>query len=252
LSRQAALAVRGAVLGGETVGLRCAEGHVEALGPDVQPRGGEATIEADGAALIAPLLNGHTHAAMTLFRGKGGDLGLMRWLEQRVWPIEAKLEAKDVYRGARLACLEMIRTVTTCFWDMYWHPAASARAVRDAGLRATIGGPLLDAGTVAPKQICDRALHDLAELEELGGRVASAVAPHSIYTASEGLLRWAAELSSERGLPIQIHLSETKEEVAECVEIHGMRPAAYLDRLGILSEALPSLHWPILGPARAD
>jgi len=242
LSGETALAVRGAVLGGETVGLRCSDGRVAELGPEVKPEEGEETIEADGATLISPLLNGHTHAAMTLFRGRGGDLPLMRWLKERVWPIEAELEPEDVYWGARLACLEMIRTGTACFWDMYWHPAASARAVRDAGLRATIGGPLLDAGDATLEKSRETALRDLAELEELGSAVGSAVAPHSIYTASEGLLRWAAELASERGLPIHIHLSETEREVANCLRAHGMRPAAYLDRLGVLGERTVLAH----------
>ena len=83
---------------------------------------------------------------MTLFRGYGGDLPLMRWLQEKIWPVEAKLEAEDVYWGTRLACVEMIRTGTARFWDMYWHPEATSRAVRDAGLRATVGGPLFGLG----------------------------------------------------------------------------------------------------------
>ena len=114
-------------------------------------------------------VNGHTHAAMTLFRGYGGDLPLMRWLREVVWPIEAKLEPEDVYWGTRLACLEMIRTGTTRFWDMYWHPEATARAVADAGLRATIGGPLFDAdGKTEAMQ--ETALGNLDELAEFGPR----------------------------------------------------------------------------------
>ncbi len=238
----APLAVTGAILNGETVGLRCEDGHIAELGPGVEPRPGEETIDAAGAALIAPLLNGHTHAAMTLFRGSGGDLPLMRWLRERVWPIEARLEPEDVYWGTRLACLEMIRTGTASFWDMYWRPVESARAVRDAGLRATIGGPLLDAGGGDAEKMRETALRDLEELKELGPGVGGAVTPHSIYTVSEGLLRWAAELAGERGLPVHIHLSETEQEVADCVAAHGLRPAAYLDRLGMLSERTVLAH----------
>src|SRR5690349_17825012 len=139
------LAVRDALMDGRRVGVRCEDGTIVALGPEVSPAPGDETIEAGGAHLVAPLVNGHTHAAMTLFRGYGGDLPLMRWLREVIWPVEAKLEPDDVYWGARLACLEMIRTGTAHFWDMYWHPGESARAARDAGLRATIGGPLFDA-----------------------------------------------------------------------------------------------------------
>jgi len=231
-----ALTVTGAVLEGESVGLRCVDGTIAALGRDVRPEPGDETIDAAGAPLVAPLLNGHTHAAMTLFRGFGGDLPLMRWLQEVIWPIEAKLEPDDVYWGTRLACLEMIRTGTGRFWDMYWHPGATARAVTDAGLRATIGGPLFDAagGTEAMKE---KAVGYLGELASFSGDgINAAFAPHSIYTVSEDLLRWTADQAAERKLPVHIHLSETEQEVLDCVAEHGVRPAAYLDRLGVLGE----------------
>jgi len=231
----AALTVTGAVLDGESVGLRCVDGTIAALGPEVVPEPGDEKIEAAGAPLVTPLLNGHTHAAMSLFRGYGGDLPLMRWLREVIWPIEAKLEAEDVYWGARLACLEMIRTGTTRFWDMYWHPGATAQAVTDSGLRATIGGPLFDAdGKTEAMQAM--ALDNLDELGGFGPRIGAALAPHSIYTVSEGLLRWAAEQAGERRLPVHIHLSETDQEVEDCLAEHGVRPAVYLDRLGVLNE----------------
>ncbi|HEV7398748.1 MAG TPA: amidohydrolase [Solirubrobacterales bacterium] len=237
----APLTVTGAVLNGETVGLRCIEGTIAALGPEVAAEPGDETIGAAGAPLVAPLVNGHTHAAMTLFRGYGGDLPLMRWLQEVVWPVEAKLEPEDVYWGARLACAEMIRTGTTRFWDMYWHPRATAKAVHDAGLRATIGGPLFDAdGKTATMQ--EKALGSLDELAEFGAEVGSALAPHAIYTVSEELLRWTAEQAAERGIPVQIHLSETEQEVSDCLEQHGLRPAAYLDRLGMLSQRTVLAH----------
>src|SRR5262245_19263592 len=125
------LAVTGAKLDGEIVGLRCTNGTIAAIGPDVVAEPGHAAIEGAGLALVPTLVNGHTHAAMTLFRGYGGDLPLMRWLEEKIWPVEARLDAEDVYWGTRLACAEMIRTGTACFWDMYWQPEATARAVAD-------------------------------------------------------------------------------------------------------------------------
>ncbi len=235
------LAVTGAVLDGTVVGLRCEGGTIVALGAGVEPEPGDVTVDAAGAPLVAPLVNGHTHAAMTLFRGYGGELPLMRWLREVVWPVEAKLEPQDVYWGARLACLEMIRSGTTRFWDMYWHPGSTARAVEDSGLRATIGGPLFDAdGDTAAMQ--GTALASLDELDGFGPRVGSALAPHAIYTVSEGLLRWTAETAAEREVAVQIHLSETEQEVTDCVERHGARPAAYLDRLGMLSERTVLAH----------
>jgi 5-methylthioadenosine/S-adenosylhomocysteine deaminase len=235
------LTVTGAVLDGEAVGLRCLDGAIAALGPEVVPEPGDETIEAGGAPLVAPLVNGHTHAAMTLFRGFGGDLPLMRWLQEVVWPVEAKLEPDDVYWGTRLACLEMIRTGTARFWDMYWHPGATARAVTDAGLRATIGGPLFDLdGKTATMR--ETALANLDELAGFGPAIGASLAPHAIYTVSEELLRWTAERADERGAAIQIHLSETEGEVSDCLDQHGMRPAAYLDRLGMLGERTVLAH----------
>jgi 5-methylthioadenosine/S-adenosylhomocysteine deaminase len=186
VSAAAPLTVTGAVLDGEEVGLRCVDGTIAALGPGVTAEPGDEMIEAAGAPLVEPLVNGHTHAAMTLFRGYGGDLPLMRWLQEVVWPVEARLEPEDVYWGVRLACAEMIRTGTSRFWDMYWHPEATARAVRDAGLRATIGGPLFDAdgGTAAMQE---KALDNLEQLSGFGAEIGGALAPHAIYTVSEEL-----------------------------------------------------------------
>jgi 5-methylthioadenosine/S-adenosylhomocysteine deaminase len=231
------LAISNADLNGERIGIRCQGGLIAELGPAVTATPGDETLEADGAPLIAPLLNGHTHAAMTLFRGSGGDLPLPRWLRERIWPVEEKLEAEDVYWGTRLACAEMTRTGTTRFWDMYWHPEATAHAVADAGLRATIGAPLFDLDGNSAR-LRESALDSL---DRLDGREV-ALAPHSIYTVSEESLRWIAELATEREVPVHIHLSETEQEVSDCVERHGLRPAAYLDRLGMLGERTVLAH----------
>jgi 5-methylthioadenosine/S-adenosylhomocysteine deaminase len=236
VSDAAPLTVIGASLDGEAVGLRCEGGALAALGPDVVAEPGDDVIDAAGAPLVAPLLNGHTHAAMTLFRGCGGDLPLMRWLREAIWPVEAKLEPEDVYWGARLACLEMTRTGTARFWDMYWHPEATARAVADSGLRATVGAPLFDVDG-GGERLRETARASLDALEALGEpRVAPSLTPHAIYTVGEESLRWIAELAAERGVPVHIHLSETEQEVSDCVGAHGARPAAYLDRLGLLGE----------------
>jgi 5-methylthioadenosine/S-adenosylhomocysteine deaminase len=235
------LTITGAALDGESVGLRCADGLIAAIGPDVVAERGDETIDAGGMPLVPALVNGHTHAAMTLFRGYGGDLPLMRWLREKIWPVEAKLEAEDVYWGARLACAEMIRSGTGYFWDMYWQPEATARAVEDAGLRATIGGPLFDAdGGTAEMQA--QALEDLAALRDREPAIGAALAPHSIYAVSEELLRWAGERASEHGVALHIHLAETEQEVGDCIEAHGVRPAFYLDRLGLLGERTVLAH----------
>ena len=241
------LAVENALLDGERVGIRCVEGSIAAIGADVTAQEGDETIDAGGAHLVPPLVNGHTHAAMTLFRGSGGDLPLMPWLEEKIWPIEAKLSADDVYWGARLACAEMLRSGTTRFWDMYWHPEATARAVRDSGLRATIGAPLFDLHG-SPEQLREMAHRGLEALAGCGPEISPALAPHAIYTVSEESLRWIGELSASRELPVQIHLAETEQEVQDCIAAHGARPAFYLDRVGLLSERTVLAHGVWLDP----
>ena len=231
------LAITGALLAGERVALRADNGLIVEIGPGVQPQPGDELLDAAGAILVAPLINGHTHAAMTLFRGYGDDLPLMRWLREKIWPVERRLEPEDVYWGTRLACLEMIRNGTASFWDMYWHPTAAARAVRDAGMRSTVAAPLIDVDG-SSEQMREAALQSLDELaaRELDSeRIDVSLAPHAIYTVSENSLRWIAEVAGERELPVQIHLSETEQEVIDCVAAHGVRPARYLDRVGLLT-----------------
>jgi 5-methylthioadenosine/S-adenosylhomocysteine deaminase len=241
------LTVTDALLSGERVGVRCEDGAIAALGPDVAAQAGDEVIDAAGAHLVPPLVNGHTHAAMTLFRGSGGDLPLMPWLQERIWPVEAKLEEEDVYWGARLACAEMIRSGTTRFWDMYWQPEATARAVEESGIRAAIGAPLFDA-TGSFEELQESARRSLETLSHSGPLITPALAPHAIYTVSERSLRWIGELSAERDLPVQIHLSETEKEVQDCLAEHGERPAHYLDRLGLLSERALLAHGVWLDP----
>jgi 5-methylthioadenosine/S-adenosylhomocysteine deaminase len=231
------LAVVGTLVAGEAAGVRVEGGRIAELGPGVRPQDGDEVIDGAGTALARGLVNGHTHAAMTLFRGYGDDMPLMRWLQERIWPIEARLEDEDVYWGTRLACLEMVRSGTVAFWDMYWHAGATARAVADAGMRAVIGAPLIDTGDAAGiGGVRDVALRSIEEVGETqaGDRISAALAPHAIYTVGEDSLRWVAQAAAERELAVQIHLSETEREVRDCLEAHGMRPAAYLDEVGLL------------------
>lgn len=231
-----ALAIEGATLAGEPVGVRIEDGRIAALGAAVAAGPGDERIDGAGTAIVAGLVNGHTHAAMTLFRGSADDLPLMEWLEQHIWPVEAKLDDADVYWGTRLACAEMIRTGTVRFWDMYWRPGAVARAVADAGVRATIGPPLLDGGDPARGEELRRAAADgLAEIAANASPLAApSLAPHAVYTVSPESLAWIAGESERLGIPVQIHASETEQEVADCLAAHGVRPVELLDRVGLL------------------
>ena len=230
------LAVVNAVAGGSTTSLRAEDGVIAELGAGVLPADGDDVIDAKGMALIPGFVNGHTHAAMTLFRGYADDLPLMEWLEGHIWPAEARLEAEDVYWGARLACLEMIRTGTIRFWDMYWQPGATARAAADAGLRATIGAPLIDGGDAgATDELRRAAAAGLEELTDAPATITPSLAPHAIYTVSRESLEWIAAESERLDLPVQIHISETRGEVEGCLDEHGIRPVELLERVGLLT-----------------
>ena len=168
-----------------------------------------------GWRLLPGLVNGHTHAAMTLMRGYGDDLPLMEWLQDRIWPIEAKLTADDVYWGTRLACVEMIRSGTVRFWDMYWQPEAVARAVEDAGIRA-VGRP--PARRRARSRQVRRAARRRRAQPRRARRVpALASHPRSVRTPSIRSVR--SHCTGSPSCPrsatcrVHIHLSETEGEV---------------------------------------
>jgi len=247
------ICLTGAVHEGRPTGLRAEAGLITEIGPGVVARPGDTVLDAAGGILSPPLVNGHTHAAMTLFRGHGDDLPLMRWLQEAIWPVEAKLEGDDVYWGTRLACLEMVRTGTVKFWDMYWQPESVARAVTDAGIRTVIGPPMIDPRSESGIGERDRTLlNQLDALEAFGPRISSAVAPHSIYTVGSESLEFAVGTAAERGLPIHIHLSETEPEVNDCVAEFGVRPAFYLDSLGMLGPKTTLAHGVWLDRAELD
>ena len=218
------------------------DGAIAAIGPDVVAEPGDETIDAGGAPLVPALVNGHTHAAMTLFRGYGGDLPLMRWL--RGEDLAGRGEARG--RGRLLGHAPRLRRD-----DPHRHrpllghvlaargDGAGGRGRRPAGddRRAALRRRRphrRDAGAGAARRS--------TRWRGAGRRIDVALAPHSIYTVSEELLRWAGEQAAERGLAFHIHLSETEQEVTDCLAAHGERPAAYLDRLGLLGERTVLAH----------
>jgi 5-methylthioadenosine/S-adenosylhomocysteine deaminase len=230
------LAVTGACLDGAPVGLRAVDGVIVEIGAGVVPQRGDDVLDGTECALLPGLVNGHTHAAMTLFRGYGSDLPLVEWLERWIWPKEAELTDDDVYWGTRLACLEMIRSGTVRFWDMYWRPTAVARAVEDAGLRATVGLPLIDGlDESRGRAMRADALRSLDELKGVGPRVAPSLTPHGIYTVSEESLQWVGEHAAAHSLPVHLHFLEIEDEITGLRERTGEEPAPYLDRLGLLT-----------------
>ncbi len=226
------LFVRHGDLDGAVVNLRSEGGVIAELGADVVARPDDDVVDARGMAIVGGLVNGHGHAAMTLFRGYGSDLQLQEWLTEKIWPAEMDLTAEDCYWGTRLAAIEMIRSGTTHFHDMYWHPEAVARASEDAGLRATVGAPLLDSS--GPTKLREDALASLDALDSYGPLITPSLTPHAIYTVGRDSLEWVAETAAERDLVVHLHLSESRREVDDWMADHHDRPAIYCDELGLL------------------
>lgn len=195
--------------------------------------------------LIPGLINAHGHAAMTLFRGLADDLPLMTWLQQHIWPAEARwVNGAFVQCGTELAIAEMLLGGTTCFSDMYFYPQVAARAAQELGIRAQIAFPLSDGPMPGVADSADALagglhLHDEYRHHPL---VSIAFGPHAPYTVGDELLQRVRTLSDELELPIQMHLHETAGEVADALRQTGERPLQRLQRLGLLGPRLQAVH----------
>ena len=217
--------------------------RIARIAPNLPIPEGAEVIDGTDKAVIPGFINTHTHAAMTLFRGYGDDLPLMEWLEDYIWPVEAKMTAHDVYVGARLACLEMLRSGTTCFLDMYMHPLETARAVEELGLRAHLSYTLFDQGGAERAALDRKRSYEYYEaFKAFSDRITFTLGPHAIYTVSGEQLQFCHKFAVEHNVKINLHLAETKGEVDECVRQHGLTPVRYLEKLGILSEHLIVAH----------
>lgn len=220
-------------------------GRIREIGSGRYPRSTEDmdVYERPTSVAIPGLINCHGHAAMTLLRGAGDDMPLMRWLHDRIFPLEAKLTADAVYWGTLLACWEMIASGTTCFTDMYFFMDDAARAVAEAGIRGVLSVGLVglqeEAGRqgLARTRQFARTWHGAAD-----GRIRVTLGPHAPYTCPPRYLEQVAELSAELDLPIQIHLSETAGEVEDCVREHGRSPIALMRDLGLFARPVLAAH----------
>ena len=208
--------------------------------------GGEAeeVVHCRGKAALPGLVNTHTHAAMTLLRGYAEDMELKAWLEKRIWPREAKLTPEDIYVGTRLACLEMIRSGTTTFNDMYFHMDRAAAAVKEMGLRAVLSEGFIDIGRPDAGEVLLRRTEEVhRRIASLGcDRIRVAWGPHAPYTVSPESLKAIAERAAAENALVHIHVSESKQEVEDCRKAKGMTPPAYLESLGLLSDRVVAAH----------
>ncbi len=208
-------------------------------------RCGESDEEFDAAGKFAfpAFNNGHTHLAMTLMRGAGDGEKLQEWLDNTIFPTEQRLTPDLVYKGSMLGLAEMIRTGTSGFTDMYYFVEETARAVAEAGLRATLGTPITNfrtayyGGSGEALSIAERQLKSARP-----GPVHYCVAPHSIYLNDEETLIRAKELADKYNVWLTLHASETRRECVDCHEKTGKWPVEYLDSIGLLGENTVLFH----------
>ncbi len=196
-------------------------------------------------ALIPGLVNSHTHAAMTLMRGLADDLALMRWLQEHIWPAEAKhVSTQFVRDGTLLACAEMLRGGITCFNDMYFFPEAAVEAALEAGIRGSFGMIVIDFPTVYASDADDYIAKGLALRDRYRDHpmLSFCLAPHAPYTVSDRAFGKIATLAAELDCPIHCHVHETEDEIARSVAEHGVRPLERLRALGIVGPNLISVH----------
>jgi 5-methylthioadenosine/S-adenosylhomocysteine deaminase len=206
---------------------------------------GREQIDASGRLVMPGLINAHTHAPMTLFRGIADDLPLETWLYKYIWPAETKLLSPDFVRlGTQLAAAEMIRSGTVLFCDMYYFEDDIAEACKEAGIRVVIGEALVDFPTANCKTPEDQLKYTEYLLSQWhdDSLVIPSVQPHSPYAASSDLMQQSKALADQYGAPYLLHVSETQSEVQESIEKYGYTPVGRLADLGVLGPTTVAIH----------
>lgn len=228
---------------GEVKDILIEKNIIAKIGDSIEGGQGVKIIDGRDRAIIPGFVNTHTHSAMTLHRGFGDDKPLMTWLKEYIWPVEDQMTEHDVYIGSKLACVEMIKSGTTAFLDMYMHPLMTAKAVEEMGLRAVLSYTLFDQGNEQRAKLDrENSLVYMQKFSEFSDRVQFSLGPHAIYTVSGSQLQFCHSFAKEHDLLIHLHLSETKGEVDECVKKYGSTPVRYLEKLGVLSDRLVLAH----------
>ncbi|HOV78551.1 MAG TPA: amidohydrolase [Bacillota bacterium] len=202
----------------------------------------EKIIDGSGKVVMPGFVNSHTHAAMTLFRGYADDMPLMKWLSEKIWPAEERLQPEDIYWGTMLCCLEMIKSGTTSFADMYFEMDMVARAVEECGMRACLSRGMIGVAPTARKAVEESAA--LVEQWHGGanGRIRVMFGPHAPYTCPPDYLKEVIGLAGRYGVGIHMHVSETGDEVEQIKSMYGTSPVKYLDSLGLFELPVLAAH----------
>ncbi|RJQ40839.1 MAG: amidohydrolase [Nitrospiraceae bacterium] len=208
--------------------------------PEGWVNGNTEVIDARGMVAMPGFINCHTHAAMTLLRSYADDLPLMEWLEQRIWPLEARLTAEDVYWGTMLCILEMLKSGTTTFADMYFFMDDVARAVEETGIRASLSRGMIGLAPTAQQALDETAVFVEQWNGAAGGRITTMVGPHAPHTCPPDYLTKVMSIAEKNNVGVHIHLAETRTEVDDIKKLYGKTPVRHLNDLGLLE-------FPVLG-----
>lgn len=217
--------------------------RIKAVGEGDAPWGDyDQKLDGSNQLALPGFINAHTHAAMTLLRGYADDLPLMEWLEHKIWPMEARLNGEDVYWGTMLAIVEMIKSGTTCFADMYFFMEEVARAVEQSGIRAVIARGMIGVGPDS-----DRAMAESRTLISnwngaAEGRIQVILGPHAPYTCPPEYLHKVMALAEELKVGLHIHLAETASEAEDSRRIYGKSPIAHMESLGLFNHQVLAAH----------
>ncbi|MFA5881662.1 MAG: amidohydrolase [Eubacteriales bacterium] len=207
--------------------------------PGWQP---DETIEAKGMVAMPGFVNCHTHAAMTLLRSYADDLPLMEWLSERIWPLEARLTAEDVYWGTMLCILEMIKSGTTTFADMYFFMDEVAQAVEKTGIRASLSRGMIGTAPTAQLALDETEQFISAWNGAAGGRITTMAGPHAPLTCPPDYLKKVMTLAERFNVGIHIHLAETRSEVDDVRKLYGKTPIEHVNDLGLLELPVLGAH----------
>ena len=243
------LLLKNIIVGGRESDIFIKDNIIGKICPAGEPEAGETgacedveTVDCGGMTALPGLVNAHTHAAMSLFRGVGEDICFADWID-RIWEVEKKVDEEYIYTATKVACIEMIRTGTTTFLDQYWMVPAAEKAVREMGLRAVLSYVHLDH---YDRKLADRQKEECEAVFEASlswpGNTGFSIGIHSVYSVSEELILWAADFARRHGLKINLHLSETEKEVLDCKAAHGVSPVRFLDNLGVLGPDVIAAH----------
>lgn len=237
--------LKGILLDGKVRDILIEGNRISTIGEEINPPcNGSAckVMECRGKAAIPGFVNMHTHTAMTLTRGYNEDSRLQDWLQQ-IWKVEALMDEQAIYWGTKLACLEMIKTGTTTFYDQYWMIDSAVQATREMGLRSEHAFVALDLKDESRDGAIKEGMAQMYEKSSGWGELNKmCVGIHAPYTVSDSMIQWCSDFARKNSLTVHIHMSETQQENEDSMALNGCTPFAHLENLGVLGPEVIAAH----------